>query len=94
MRASATVDARRRRERSAGQTLAEFSLALNEPRTAADWFERATAAAPPSASLLGRLADARWRAGQREFARRALDQALEQDPASPALRSLASRLRE
>ncbi|MCA1563558.1 MAG: tetratricopeptide repeat protein [Acidobacteria bacterium] len=72
--------------------LGELALLMDEPAEAARWLERATAATP-DARLLGRLAEAQWKAGRRADARATLEQGLQREPRNRALLTLRRRLR-
>ncbi|MDD5720649.1 MAG: tetratricopeptide repeat protein [Candidatus Krumholzibacteria bacterium] len=72
--------------------IGDLSMQLNDPDVAVRWFQRAADAAGQDAALLGRLADAQFRAGRLDEARSTLDKAIEKDPGSAFLRSLARRL--
>jgi hypothetical protein len=62
---------------------------------AAAWYARAVdeLRGAPSAMLLGRLADAEWRAGRADAARAALARALEIAPTNRTLLALQRRIR-
>lgn len=73
--------------------IGELSLKLGEPGVALVWLERAAEAGAPGPSLLGRLAEARWRTGDVEAARTTLAAALEKAPNDPALLMLRRQIR-
>jgi tetratricopeptide (TPR) repeat protein len=73
--------------------IAAWSLRLNDPRTAAAWFDRAASASPNDLTLVAALADAQLRSGDRAAAQAALARGLEKDPKSPQLLALARRAR-
>jgi tetratricopeptide (TPR) repeat protein len=60
--------------------LAELSLRIADPASAAVYFLKASDAAPSDATLLARAADAQFRAGDRDTARGTAARALEKDP--------------
>ncbi len=72
--------------------LAELSLRLQEPGAAAEWFQRAAGLAPPDATLVGRLAVARWASGDPDGARAVVAQGLEQHPRDASLLALQRQL--
>jgi tetratricopeptide (TPR) repeat protein len=73
--------------------IATLSLRLNDPVTAIQWLTRAVAASPADARLVGLLADAHVRGGDRDAARAIVARALEKDPQNAQLAALAHRLR-
>ncbi len=91
IRYGALSDDDRDREGRAVQ-IGDLSLRLNDPDTAVHWFQRAADAADGDPALLGRLADAQFRAGQPGAARATLSRAIEKDPQSAFLRNLARRI--
>jgi len=52
--------------------IAELSLQLNDPASAATWYEKSAALGEPDANLLARLADAQLKAGRVDAARHTL----------------------
>jgi tetratricopeptide (TPR) repeat protein len=68
-----------------------LSLRLNDPLTAVAWLTRATARRPNDVPLAASLADAQMRTGDLAGAKATLSRALEKDPASSQLLSLARR---
>jgi tetratricopeptide (TPR) repeat protein len=84
-------DARRRA--AIATRIADLSLAVNDATAALTWYQRATDAVPPDAALLVRVAEAQFRAGNRDAARATLTKALERDPGNAAGRALQRRLR-
>lgn len=72
--------------------IAALSTRLNEPATAADWLQRAVAAAPNDLRLLTSLADAQMRSGDRPAAQATVARGLEKDPTNAALLALTRRL--
>lgn len=73
--------------------IGDLSLRLDDPATAVMWFQRAADRSPGETPVLARLADAQWKAGDLDAARATLGRALEKEPRSPALLSLARRIR-
>jgi Flp pilus assembly protein TadD len=82
-------DARRRL--SLAMRLGDLSLKLNEPIAAVAYFQRAAGEAAADLSVLSRLAEAQWRAGDREAARATITRALEKDPIDPQALALQRR---
>jgi predicted Zn-dependent protease len=91
IRYAALLDNDRERWRVATRT-AELSRRLREPGVAADWFERALAAAPQDTSLLVRLADAQAQAGRLDAARETMARAVAAGVDSASLRQVAQKL--
>ncbi|NQW03639.1 MAG: tetratricopeptide repeat protein [Acidobacteria bacterium] len=83
---AATRSARARR-------LGELSLAAGDPARALRYLERAVQDGLGDATLLGWLADARWKTGDKPGAREALATALARAPDDPALRRLAQAIK-
>jgi len=81
-------------ELTAAQTvhIADLSLRLNDPATAAVWFKRALDGSGDSVDLLARLATAQLRAGNSDGARAAVARGLALDPRNQTLLGLRSRL--
>ena len=74
--------------------LAELSLQVNDPTTAAIWFERALrGSSVETPLLLSRLAEAQVRAGDEQAARLTVERGLALDSNHSRLRALARRLR-
>jgi tetratricopeptide (TPR) repeat protein len=71
-----------------------LSLNLDEPATAVTWLTRASAAAPDDVKPIAALAEAQFKAGDREAAQAAISRGLQLDPANSQLRALARRLRK
>lgn len=69
-----------------------LSLAVGDPQTAVIWLLRASAASPDDARVLTSLAEAHFKAGNREAAQAVLHRGLELEPENATLRSLARRL--
>jgi tetratricopeptide (TPR) repeat protein len=78
--------------RRAAQRVADLSLRLNEPATAADWARRASDEARPSASALATLATAELRLGHAAAAKDALTRGLNVSPRHAALLALRRQL--
>jgi tetratricopeptide (TPR) repeat protein len=72
--------------------IAALSLRMNEPAAAADWFLRASEAAPADVGLLVSLADAQLRAGDREAARATVVRGTEKNPQNTQFMALARKL--
>ena len=72
--------------------VATLSLRLNDAPSASEWFERAAAASPNDLQLLGSLADAQLRAGNRDAAQATITRGLDKDPNNAPLVALARRL--
>ncbi len=68
-----------------------LSMRLDDPPTAALWFERAAAGRPGDVGLLGDLAEAQMAAGQRAEAAATLTRALERSPDNARLLALSTR---
>jgi tetratricopeptide (TPR) repeat protein len=73
--------------------LGGLALAAGDPAGALPALERATQAGLGDATLLGWIADARWKTGDQDGARTALAQALALAPRDPALRRLRQTIR-
>jgi len=73
--------------------IGELSLRLDEPATAAVWFQRALDAAPTDLRLLTWLVDAQIEAGDPESARTLIVRGLAKDPDNPLLLAFSRRLR-
>jgi tetratricopeptide (TPR) repeat protein len=91
MKYSALVD-EDREEAARAARVADLSMQLNDAVTAAAWFRKSDALRPGDASLLARLADAQWRAGQIEQAHVTIRRAIEKDPTHPLAQTVARRL--
>ena len=72
--------------------IAQWSIELLDPATAATWLTRAIDPAHPDPVLLGQLAEAQLDTGRTDDARATLERALPLAPDSPQLRRLKSRL--
>lgn len=72
--------------------IADLSMQLNDAVAAAAWYQKSDTLRTSDASLLARMADAQWRAGQTDKARATLTRALEKDPNHPLVRSVSRRL--
>lgn len=72
--------------------IADLSMQLNDAVAAAAWYQKSDALRPSDASLLARMADAQWRAGQTDKALATLKRAVEKDPNHPLVRSVSRRL--
>ena len=81
-----------REEAARAARVADLSMQLNDAVTAAAWFRKSDALRPGDASLLARLADAQWQAGQVEQARATISRAMEKDPDHPLVQTVARRL--
>lgn len=73
--------------------IASLSMRLNDPATAARWFQRALEASPADVRLLASLADAQFRSGDREAARSTIARGLAADPEQPTLLALSRRVK-
>jgi tetratricopeptide (TPR) repeat protein len=69
-----------------------LSLNVDDPATAAAWLTRASALAPDDVKTIALLADAQFKAGDREAAQAAVKRGLQLDPENVQLRALARRL--
>jgi len=72
--------------------IAELSLQLNDPASAATWYEKSAALGEPDANLLARLADAQLKAGRIDAARQTLARAVVKDAKNPSVRAVALRI--
>jgi tetratricopeptide (TPR) repeat protein len=72
--------------------IADLSMDLNDAAAAVAWYQKSEALRTADASLLARLANAQWRAGQVEPARATIRRALDKDPDHPLARSVARHL--
>ena len=72
--------------------IADLSMQLNDATAAVAWYQRSDALRTSDASLLARMADAQWHAGQTEDALATLQRAVEKDPNHPLVRAVARRL--
>lgn len=72
--------------------IADLSMELNDAVAAAAWYQKSDGLRASDASLLARMADAQWRAGQTENALATLKRATEKDPNHPLVRSVSRRL--
>ena len=70
-----------------------LSMRLNDPTTAAVWFERASAGRPGDVGLLADLAEAQLGAGRGVDAAATLARALERSPDNTRLLTMAGRAR-
>ncbi|MBZ5559668.1 MAG: tetratricopeptide repeat protein [Acidobacteriia bacterium] len=75
------------------ERIAQLSLKMNETGAAVDWLRKATLASPNDNRILGALAEAQIRAGDRAAARATIARGLERDPKNAALLALARRAR-
>jgi Flp pilus assembly protein TadD len=64
---------------------------LNDPDTAVDWLEQASSASPNDVKLLALLADAQFRAGDREAAQATIARGLAKEPTNATLRNLKGK---
>jgi tetratricopeptide (TPR) repeat protein len=71
--------------------IASLSLRLNDPDTAVSWLTKALASNANDLRLTAALADAQFRAGDRESARATVARGLEKDPNNASLLALARR---
>jgi tetratricopeptide (TPR) repeat protein len=71
--------------------IAALSLRLNDPDTAVDWLEQASSASPNDVKLLALLADAQFRAGDREAAQATIARGLAKEPTNATLRNLKGK---
>ena len=71
--------------------IASLSLRLNDTSTAVRWLTQAASSTPNDLRLMAALADAQFRAGDRDAARATLARGLEREPKNPALLLLARR---
>jgi tetratricopeptide (TPR) repeat protein len=72
--------------------IADLSMQLDDPVSAADWYQRSDALRAGDASLLARMADAQWKAGQPDSALATLQRAIDKDPNHPLVVSISRRL--
>jgi predicted Zn-dependent protease len=72
--------------------IAALSLRIGDALTATEWLRRAVDAAPNDVPLFVSLVDAQLKAGDREAAQAALARRLHEEPANPALLTLARRV--
>jgi tetratricopeptide (TPR) repeat protein len=72
--------------------IADLSMQLNDVTSAVAWYQKSDALRASDASLLARMADAQFRAGQVERALATITRAIEKDPGNPLVRSMARRL--
>lgn len=72
--------------------MAVLSAELGEPALAVRWFDRAIDEAGPTPALLGRLADAAWKAGDLERAQAVVAEGLAIAPQDGVLLSLKRRV--
>jgi tetratricopeptide (TPR) repeat protein len=91
-RYDALAEDERSREGRAAQ-IGDLSMRLNDFDAAVRWFQIAVDLSGADAGLLGRLADAQFRAGQPDVAHATLDRAIDKDPRSGFLNTLARRMR-
>ena len=73
--------------------IADLSMQLNDATAAVAWYQKSEALRTSDASLLARLADAQWRAGETEDALATLQRAVEKDPNHPLVRAVAAGFR-
>ena len=88
---SALVD-EDREEAARAARVADLSMQLNEAVTAAAWFQKSDKLRAGDASLLARMADAQWRAGQVEAALVTIRRSIEKDPSHPLAQAVARRI--
>lgn len=74
--------------------IADLSMELGDAATAAAWYQKSDTMRTSDASLLARMADAQWKAGQADHARATLKRAIDKDPAHPLVRSVSRRLQQ
>jgi tetratricopeptide (TPR) repeat protein len=84
-------DARRRSQLAT--RIADLSMRVSDYPLAASYYERAVPALGSDPDFMLKFAEARWRAGQAGAAKAMVDRVLEKDPANPAARALARRIR-
>ena len=72
--------------------IADLSMQLNDATAAVAWYRRSDALRTSDASLLARMADAQWHAGETKDALVTLQRAVEKDPNHPLVRAVARRL--
>jgi tetratricopeptide (TPR) repeat protein len=72
--------------------IADLSMELHDTAAAVAWYQKSDALRMGDASLLARMANAQWRAGQVESARATIRRALDKDPDHPLVHSVARRL--
>ena len=82
-----------RRDAALAARIGALSMQASDPATAVTWYARAAEAAGGDQSLRLRLAEAQWRAGDRQGARATLQRVLEDDPVNEAARTLLRRIR-
>jgi tetratricopeptide (TPR) repeat protein len=75
------------------QRIADLSMRLGDPATAATWYRRALGSDDPPADLPVRLAEAQWKSGDTAGARATLADLMRTSPADPAARALQRRIR-
>jgi Flp pilus assembly protein TadD len=73
--------------------IGRLSLRLNQPAAAVTWLQRAVSAPQADVGLLGSLAEAQLRSGDRAGALATIKTALEKSPDDPALLALSKRTR-
>lgn len=81
-----------RNEAAHAAKIADLSMELNDAVAAVAWYQKSDSLRTSDASLLARLANAQWRAGQVESAHATIKRAVEKDPNHPLVRSVARRL--
>jgi tetratricopeptide (TPR) repeat protein len=81
-----------RQEAARAARIADLSMQLSDAVTAVAWYQRSDALRTSDASLLARMADAQWRAGQVESAQATINRAIEKDPNHPLVTTVARRL--
>jgi tetratricopeptide (TPR) repeat protein len=91
-RSLAGADMHTPRDEKICQRIADLSMRLNDPATAATWYRRAMDDDEPSPALMTRLARAQWKAGDVAGARATIDDLLRRDPAHAAARALQRRI--
>ena len=82
-----------RRRAALAVRVADLSMRVEDFPLAATWYERAAPSLAGDESVLVKLADARWRAGQTGCRPVDARQVLEKNPANSAARNLRSRVR-
>ena len=73
--------------------IAALSMRLDDPASAARWLQQAADANPAEVRLLASLAEAQFKAGDRDAARATIARGLDIDPDQTALRALSRRVK-
>ncbi len=84
-------DADARRRAAHATRLGDLSLQLKEPAVAVTYYRAAIDEQGPDVPILARLADAEWRAGDKDRARATLTKAMDKDPRNAQLLTLRRR---